>query len=402
MFMADRTVLPATITDHYHTKFDYRCLSLNFQRVDGSNNTSAPYLIDFRRTPTYNGAEPLETFMQGVRESIKKIKERKLRGDSISVVGFDWDADVSRRRILEANPLDPPDPNQEDPFDGSKTKSKFEILERLFTKPYNPANPQGFYNHLRVFYTETGFIPRLRNRYLSIPYALNEAYDILKKRKNFATSDNMIILLTTGLTNCVRNGNTDQTCGQDAVHFENSVNETIKFAEDTLKKQGIVLHTLIRSPRVQPATKVIAGCKVEDNTQGTNFSNQYNYTSSVPIGPLDKQTGTYDSGVLAVTQPFQIPNNLAKASMVTGGVWAPVRPTCKGTVPIDPKTDFNNALTNYCKTPKVIADPKVIDANGNILCDPNAQTPEQQTTKYIGKMFDLTPLIPVSEGVNVN
>lgn len=391
---ADRTILATPGADFYHTKFDYRCVPINFERVDGTNNSVAPYLIDFRKTSTYKGPEPLETFMQGVRESIKKIKDRNLRGDSISIVGFDWDAEIKARRQLGSDPTIGINP--------ISTASEFTDLENLFKDPFDSATPNARFPKLKDFYNKTAFIPRIQNRYLSIPHAINEAYSILKTKSNFATADNMIILLTTGLTNCRRNADTTQTCGQDTADFNQSINDTITFAEDTLKKQGIILHTLLRSPRVQPASKVVPGCKIEDDTQGFDYSNQYNFTHPEAAQPLEKQTGTFDSGVLNFNGPFRLPNNLAKANMATGGVWAPVRPPCPGTSPNAIKANFNNKLIDYCKTTKVISDPKVIDANGNIVCDPNGLTPAQQTTNYIEKMFDVTPLIPVSEGVIVN
>ena len=321
----------------YHARYDYRCLSPDFAIISGGAK-KVPHLVDTMRGDVqgqqYRGPEPLESFLAGVRKGLTKFEERKLNQDRVAFIAFDHEANVTSRRVA---PVDAS--NKPIGLNFVRDAAEFIKLEKLL----DPISDLNNTADLRTQLEEHALFPRSEAS-LSIPAALLEAYKYLSQMDGFNTSENMIVLLTTGLTSCyglAGPADGQAECRSDYDGIDKSLTQVQQFTEQYLAPSQIRLNIIMRSPRVLPHTMLTksvygGGCSAADEeasfdrarTKGSfpvkdggnpnAFDEPFEQTAKFTNGKLEMDSGKY----------FLLPNRLAEAVRATGGIWGPVRKSC--------------------------------------------------------------------------
>ncbi len=430
-----------------HFRSDYQCQEVTYSE-DGGPAKTERYLVDVYKNlnPTlpqnkYSGPEPLNSMLSGVYEALDEFETRAVSGDLAAIVGFDQTVDITPQGggHMRNFPLTSP---------GSQTFDEMKKLSDVENPNYDPLQERA--SHL--------FLPRPK-KYTNLPAALIHAQDLLAQAPGADSAESFVVLFTDGMTNVnIANLGTggpsdDKVCTLDSPcspgwaanpismyfwismfqSFELLVNDGGKldtFTDPVIRSfrdQNIALHTFLVGSQVGPHTLLVSdggGSCMSDTdarkrqpltpfvepglncppyststTSGGSWFNKYCKWNEVTR--LWKAHLADPDGV-----KFTYPNTLYWATVLTHGLWAPLREPCPvGSV--NPTFLCNGVAGSH--TPPVVTNPltgeTLVDSSGRLFCDPGdpndhvnpgvPRSKRDQVKHYIRQIMEQNPFIIV-------
>lgn len=391
---------PPTAGPTQHYKADFECLTLPTALVSAGEPR---YAVDTAVFP-----EPLTGIIDSLHFALDVFRERGMSEDRVSIIPFD-DGLMAARNLEIPAPVPASDPERMRrpvisdtrfaDFLNTYTNSTLPLATRddayLFPRP----------NGSRSYINSGGTSVRLPAA-TNIKLALDEANTLITSSQSYRTSNNFVVLITDGLSNCP---NSPPLTGYDCfystssapslsmseLYVKTAVNEVTTDAYiDRFRQAGTAVHVVLFGAQAGPHTLVRRRgnrCMTDDEARAglppTNFVD----TSDGTIDPSD-------------TSPFFYPNKLYRLAQTTGGSFIAIRPPCRTDgIPVDLSTQCaavpneNGLVTNVagCSTPGCA--PVVVDGNGRLLCDLKGRTPSEQLRDAMNEMLQ-SPFMLVRPG----
>jgi len=430
-----------------HYQGDYSCVDIDIT-IDG-NTDKEYFLIETGGNPQ---AEPLDSILRATNTLLNEFVNRRVVGDKVGAFGFDQQVLAQRRLALEIS-----DPNGTiitlvEPIQGEADFESFRAATNIDVTPF--AARKDSFLFPRVF---TG-LPTDNTRQIAttnLQTALGTSLQMLQSSNTFGISDNFILIITDGISNCVQdtsmhdgllapdaNGNqvrcfnasnNDRALELTDNYIRAGFNEIFNIGANTntsttdlpqqneisgtntlttdlsqqIAEEGVRLHIALIGDHVGPHTLVRpspgGGCMTfnEAEAQGLTMVEPQNNT---PFDPSSED-------------PFFFPNNLASAAGATGGQWWPILRPCEGTgltqEVLDQACDNVRAAEGQTGgdpsravlpsdippsdsqgNPITIEDPD-FDAQGRLLCKPNGANVQEQLEELIDNIISDSPIILV-------
>lgn len=399
-----------------HFKEDYKCLVINVTDPEGGDyNEHFVVENQIEGQPTILGAEPLDSILLATNFLLNEFSNRRVAGDRVGAFGFDTEEIIPERRLPEQP-----------------------IGDILLAQPVaTETDFQSFLNATRVndFPIED---PRRNSRFLfpriltgspaeqdrktattNLQLALQTSLTMLRSSTTFEISDNFILLITDGITNCVQNDANSpvQNAGEGGNEVINCFSNqganwplTRRFIEagfeeilgnnnnitQSLIDDGVRLHVALVGDHVGPHTLVRKsesgqGCMSVDEASslGLNLVNSVN-----PQADFNPSSG----------EPYFFPNEFSSVATATGGRWRPiVRPCQTAGLTLDALEQACNDFANDGQNSVIMPDDSGIpnisssdwDAQGRLLCNPGGASVQEQLENLVEEIMSDSPIIIV-------
>ncbi len=407
-----RAMGPATLRVNplKHFKDDYAGLPLadpsnyGFHYVDAHCQASdQPGIIEgyMDDCPVeYLGPEPLSSVLAGVRHALDLLQPV----DGVGVIGFDSAADNYHRRFHGgvSLPTDINDPlSAIPPFvpePATDISSISPIMQRLREVMDVEARDGDFF----LKRVQKHHFLNLDDDNLDIPEALSEALGVLQSAPNFDISENIVVLISDGITNCVGG-----TCGNDYQSYQDSMAAAEQIIDDNYIPAGVKFHFInvgelagahqILRRGVDPVSDTcLEPGPFSENVQLVNPCASCLDTDS--CGTCTDGQANWDNFQIG-QEKFYEANRLYVKAVETGGTYRAVLPAC------DPSLigggislaqcragSFEDSLENLCEAAPspgdVVTVPQFTDDSGRMLCEPGCRTKSEQIKNQMEKIFD--------------
>jgi len=348
----------------------------------------------------YFGPEPISSILAGVNHALDLL----MPVDGVGVIGFDSVASNYHRRFhggvsLSANlndALSLAHPFAPEPV--TETSAIAPIMERLREVVDVEARDGG------------NFLKRVQNHHflaldednLNIPLALNEAMIVLQNAPDFERSENMIVLISDGITNCSGN-----ICGDDYSSYQTSMAEVESYIDTHMVSRGVEFHFINVGDQAGAHQLLRRGVAPMENgcmSPGAFSSGQslVNNCASC-VTPTDcaacaDPAANWDAFRLG-QEKFYGANSLYTKALETGGTYKAVLPPC------DPallggglslaqcrEGQFENSMDALCEAGgapgDIVTEANLTDPAGRIVCEPGCRTKSEQIKQHMEKIFD--------------
>ncbi len=412
-----------------HFRDDFDCIKVNLDNADGPEDE---YFI-IEKSQAADGTpldvQPLNSILDATNFLLEEFASRRVVGDRVGAFGFDAEV-ISERRlprnpnsngILLAQPVTGSD-GVENEFDSflNATNTSIDITD--------PVRKDRFL-FPRIFTGHPGELDR-QIATTDIQLALDESIEMLQSAETFEISDNFVLLITDGLTNCVQDPvnapiennidrdnpimcfNTNEPNGQilNQQFIEAGFNEILninpelEFADDTtltlserLANEGVRLHIALIGDHVSPHTLVRksqneSGCMSFEEANASGLPT----TNSPVSGVITNASG---NPVNLSPGHLSFPNNFSSVASATGGQWWPIIRPCE-TLTQDRLNEICDEQAEGDTTQIAPPDPNEFpntewDAQGRLLCNPSGQSTQEQLENLINQIMSDSPIVIV-------
>ncbi|MBL7663481.1 VWA domain-containing protein [bacterium] len=382
---------PACFAGHQirHYRDDYQCVEA--KRKDTSGNVIArdySLVANYRETGAngvHIGPQPYTRVLKTVNLFAQRFRDRKQTGDLFGMSFFDHEPNFIPNRQFR---LEVP----------SDSNSEFINLLKVTDVSFDTwTTGVTWQQRLKYRNEERYYIPRT-NAYTDILLALQQASSALAAERT-GQVDSFIILFTDGLTNCITQGS-NRACQNTEQYHRASMSEVVNFAINSLAPSRVALHTMLIGEDVGGHTLV----RDDGASAGDGDCLNEAQTRNLGRGALtDYRTGpSYGGGNWGQTKYFY-PNRLSEASVVTKGLYLPLRPPLLDNLgnPIN----LSSWITQKCKDSTVsrgnivncsggdctyntgTTNPVVLDKFGRLLYDPYGRTYDEQAQAFVDAIF---------------
>lgn len=363
--------------------------------------------------PENFGPEPLSSMLRGVKHGLNQLQPF----DKISLIGFDLDARNYQRRFhsgvtAASGPSSTASVSgAEISLPANESLTLEPIMESLHQAlDVEARDPNYFLNRVQNHH----FIP-LGEDELDVPAAINEALILLKNSPEFENSENQIILISDGMTNCISG-----VCGSDYASHANSLSEVKTIINDELLPANIEFH-FIQVGEDTGAHKLLRRgifpkereCLSQDTLKAADLAGKdladlptlVNNCSTCKnpdtCGACSSLAAEFDLMALGLGKYYGS-SSLYTETLITGGTYKAVLPPCDHlnlsagmTLAECQAGNYEISLDTKCASSgkggsagKVITDPKVTDKDGRIICEPSCKTKSQQIKEQLDKILE--------------
>jgi len=409
-----------------HYRNDYRCLQISVEEEDGTADEY--FAIETQGAPD---VEPLNSIIEGTNFLLQSFADRRVVGDRVGAFGFDFNVLPQRRLprepigdLLLAEPIAEEQEFQDFlnatdtsiPITDDRRKDKFLFPRALVGTPGGGRR--------RVAYTK-------------LQTALDHSMEMLQSSNTFDISDNFILLITDGITNCVGDPNNspfppadiDNDGDLDPITCFSSNNASSWPDNELFIRAGFEeIFSVEDSGELSGQTRKIAdeGVRIHVALIGDLVGTHSLVRKSNSNGCLSFDEATAEG--LSITNPindppynpanggsFFFPNNFSSVSAATGGIWWPILKPCSDPnftpdiltnicndyVPVDGddgviSLSVADSLGHFGTGPNAITlQDDEWDEQGRLLCDPSGGTVAEQLRELIGRIMSDSPIVLV-------
>ncbi len=369
----------ATVPTKHYRK-DYGCYTLDTKDVGASGSQNRHYLVDaysnVPATPDANttyGPAPLSYHLHFINRLLTEL-ENYLGPVKIGIIAFDSTAKMEARRF---------DLTLYDSTDSSNLVTELRDITNVKTPSATDIEKR--YQTRGLFVREGG--------YTNLPEAIRDAHQMLKDDARYKFSNNFIVALSDGMTNC----STASGCGNTEAIVKEAVDEVIDYASTDLVPDGVRFHYLMSGR--QAHTLMVKSAK--DANQCMSDDEARSHDPAYLMTDATSNTGTYADHLAGKNSPFYYPTKLYQAVQASDGVWGVIRPCCKSGGAC---SDVRSTLDTSCKAggsgvksgttnqPNTATNATYSDSDGRLQCEPNGESEILQAERFAKKVADVEPL----------
>lgn len=292
----------------------------NTKYASGNTNTWAR--VDAFRDPSYAGPEPLKTIFNGLKYAMESFDKRKVGGDKIGFMFYDDQLDWQRVVLPTSD------------FEYLKSLLDFDDGDLSSLSSDSPTIAQ---SDLIVYNKGLERIIRHKlfpsgNSFTNMRMALAEGMTMLANAESeLVNSSDFLTFIGDGLTNC--SAYLSPHCGNDYTHYQDSMLRLGELVTSKIIDTMVPIHVIMVGQEVGPHTVAVSLPSDGENKCLTDTEARL---AGIPYAMGGDVNGHAFPTVSAASSAFdnrdtvpfyQTSFDMYEIARITGGVWAPIRPT---------------------------------------------------------------------------